>query len=90
MRSRLTHTKLWPEGSSGRNSSIEKLVAGGFIVRMTSAIVGSSDRAANISKRNKVSPYSSAGSIHDNILPVNTTIRASLGAAIGKNNTRVI
>ena len=51
----LTHTKLCPAGSSGRSSSSEKLVVGGSMMCMTSALEESSDRAASISNRNKVS-----------------------------------
>ena len=47
---------------------------------MTLALEESSDRADSISNCNKVSPYRLAGSCHDNMLPVNVTICASLGA----------
>ena len=57
---------------------------------MTSALEESSDRAASISNRNKVSPYRSAGACHDNVLPVNVTISVSLGANRKNNNVKII
>ena len=76
----LTHTKLCPAGSSGCSSSSEKLVVGGSMMCMTSALEELSDCAANISNRSKVSPYRSTGSCHDNVLPINVTISIALGA----------
>ena len=86
----LTHTKLCPAGSSERSSSSEKLVVGGSMMCMTSALEESLDLAASISNRNKDSPYRLSGSCHDNVLPVNVTICISLGANRKTNSIKTI